>query len=54
LKVNNLSGLQICAGSEFQVDGTETENARKVKLVVLPEGLAGRFVLEECKAVDGR
>jgi len=45
---------QLCAGSEFQVDGAETQNAREVKLPVMPEGLARRFVLYECKAVDGR
>jgi len=28
------------AGSEFHVDGAETENAREVKLLVMPEGLA--------------
>jgi len=27
----------MCAGSEFQVDGAETENAREVKLLVMPE-----------------
>ena len=26
----------MCAGSEFQVDGAETENAREVKLLVIP------------------
>ena len=30
----------MCAGSEFQVDGAETENAREVKLLVMPEGRA--------------
>jgi len=44
----------MCAGSEFQVDGVETENPREVKLLVMPEGLARRFVLEERKALDGR
>ena len=37
----------MCVGSEFQVDGAETENAREVKLLVMPVGLARRFVLEE-------
>jgi len=37
----------MCAGSEFQVDAAETENTREVKLLVIPEGLARRFVLEE-------
>jgi len=43
----------MCVGSEFQVDGAE-QNAREVKLLVMPEGLARRFVLEERKALDGR
>jgi len=38
----------MCASSEIQVDGAETENTREVKLLVMPElGLARRFVLEE-------
>jgi len=38
----------MCVGSEFQVDGAETENAREeMKLLVMPVGLARRFVLEE-------
>jgi len=41
----------MCEGSEFQVDGVETENAREIKLV-MPE--AKRFVLEERKALNGR
>jgi len=44
----------MCAGNEFQVDGGETENSREVKLLVVPEGLARRFVLEKRKALDGR
>jgi len=44
----------MCAGSEFQVDDAETENAREEKLVVMLEGLARRFVLEERKALGGR
>jgi len=44
----------MCVGSEFQVDGVETENAREVKLLVMPVGLARRFVLEERKALGGR
>ena len=43
----------MCAGSEFQVDGAETENAWEAKLLVIPESLVWRFVLEERKAVDG-
>ena len=39
----------MCVDSGFQLDGVETEKAREVKLLVMPEGLAGRFVLEECK-----
>jgi len=35
LKVDNLSSEQMCAGSKFQVDGAETENAREVKLLVM-------------------
>jgi len=47
LKVDSLSRERICAGScEFQVDGAETENAREEKLVVMPEGLARIFELE--------
>jgi len=41
-------------GSEFQVDGADTENTPEAKLLVMPEGLARRFVLEERKALDGR
>ena len=44
----------MCAGTEFQVDDAETENVREVNSLVMPERLARRFVLEECKAVDGR
>jgi len=44
----------VCTGSEFQTDGAETENAREVKLLVMPEGLARRYVLEERKVLDGR
>jgi len=47
LKVDNLSTERICAGSEFQVDGAETENAREVKFLIMLEGLARRFVLDE-------
>ena len=42
----------MCAGSEFQVDGAETEYIRE--LLVIPEGLARIFVLEERKTLDGR
>jgi len=44
----------MCVGSEFQVDGAETENAREVKFLIMLEGLARRFVLEERKALGGR
>jgi len=44
----------MCAGSEFQVDAAEIENACVVKLLVMPEGLATRFVLVERKALDGK
>ena len=53
LKVDNLSRERMCAGSEFQVDDAETENVREVKLLVTPEGLARRFVLEEHMALVG-
>jgi len=35
------------------VNGAETENVCEVKLLVMPEGLGRRFVLEECKALNG-
>jgi len=44
----------MCLGREFQVDGAETEKARVEKLLVVPYGLARRFVLEERKDLDGR
>jgi len=42
------------AGSELQVDGAETEKAWEVKLLVMLEGLARRFVSGERKALDGK
>jgi len=39
----------MCVGSEFQVDSAETENAREAKLLVMPVGLARKFVLEEIR-----
>jgi len=56
LKVDSLSTERRCAGNEFQVDGVDTKNAREVKLglLVMPGGLARKFVLEERKALDGR
>jgi len=50
--VDNLSGERICAGSEFQVDGAETKNAREVKLLVMPK--VWPEDLDEWKANDGR
>lgn len=44
----------MCAGSEFQMDGAETENAREIKLLVMPGGLARSFVLEEPKTLGER
>jgi len=44
----------MCVGSEFQVDGAETENSREVKLLVMPVGLARKFVVEKRKALGGR
>ena len=38
----------MCVGSEFQVDGAETEKAREVKLLVIPEGLTRRFTYMIC------
>ena len=42
------------AGKEFQVEGADTEKAREKKLLVIPAGLARRFVLEERKDLGGR
>ena len=42
-----------CAGREFQVEGADTENARKEKLLVIPAGVVRRFVLEERKDLGG-
>ena len=53
-KAHSLSINWMCAGSEFQINGAETENVREVKLLVMPKGLAKTFVLEECEAIDGR
>ena len=39
----------MCVGNEFQVAGAETENAREVKLLVMPVGLARRFASCTCK-----
>jgi len=40
---------QMCKGSKFQVAGTEPENALEEKLLVMPNGLVSRLVLEEHK-----
>ena len=53
-KVDNLSREQMCAGSEFQVDGAGTENVREVKLLEMPESLVRKCVLDERKALNGR
>ena len=42
----------MCMGRQFQIDGAETEKADKEKLPVIPDGLARRFVMEECKDLD--
>ena len=39
----------MCTDREFQVDDAETEEAREEKLLVIPDGLARRFALEERK-----
>jgi len=40
---------------EFQVDGAETEKAREEeKSLVIPNGLAGRVVLEERRSMEDR
>jgi len=38
---------RMCTGRGFQVTDTETENAREEKLLVIPDGLTRRLVLEE-------
>jgi len=54
LKVDRVSIDRMCAGKEFQVEGADTEKARKEKLLVIPGGLVRRLVLEKCKDLDGR
>jgi len=54
LKVNRVSIERMCAGREFQVEGADAEKAQEEKLLVIPGGLIGRFVLEEHKDLDGR
>ena len=45
---------RMCAGREFQVEGADTEKAGAEELLVIPAGLARRFVLEERKDLSGR
>jgi len=44
----------MCTGREFQVDGAETEKAHEEKLLVIPDALFSRFVLQERKDLDRR
>jgi len=44
----------MCAGKEFQVEGTDIEKAREEKLLVMLGGLVRRSILEEYKDLDGR
>jgi len=47
----------MCSGSQLQTDDAETEKVRDEKLLVMPYGLAKRFVLEgsiQSKDVDRR
>ena len=43
--MDRVSIERMCAGSEFQVEGADTEKAREEKLLVIPGGLVRRFVL---------
>ena len=54
LKGKYVIDKRLCAGKEFQVKGADTEKAREEKLLVIAGGLVRRFVLEECKDLDGR
>jgi len=49
--VDRASIERTCAGKEFQV---EVQAQKKEKLLVIQAGLVRRFVLEECKDLDGR
>jgi len=49
-----ICGYGECVRHRFRVDGAETEKAHVEKLLVMPYGLARRFVLEEHKDLDGR
>jgi len=44
----------MCASSELQVEGVETEYAHRLKLLVMPEEPARKFVSEKCEVLDGR
>ena len=52
--MDRVSIERMCAGSEFQVKGADTEKAREEKLLVIPGGLVRRLVLDERKDLDGR
>ena len=52
--MDSVSIERMCAGREFQVEGADTEKVREEKLLVIPAGLVRRFVLEDCKDLDGR
>jgi len=54
LKVDTLSMEWIWTYREFHVDGAETEKACEEKLLVMPDGLGRRFMLEERKDPDGK
>ena len=52
IKVDNLSVER--TSREFQVNGSQTENAHENKLLVMLDGLVRRFGSEECKGLHGR
>ena len=52
--MDRVSIERMCAGREFQVEGADTEKAGEEELLVIPAGLARRFVLEERKDLSGR
>ena len=52
--MDRVSIERMCAGKEFQVEGTDTEKAWEEKLLVIPAALVRRFVLEECMDLGGR
>ena len=51
LKVDTVSIEQMCAGTEFQVEGADAEKAQEENLLVIPGGLVKRLVLEERKRI---